>query len=75
MTNLPYAKKKVSENCIYHEATKDELHKVAVDFANSALRCKEAGVDGVQIHGAHGYLINSFLSPSTITVQMNRREN
>ena len=55
MTNLPYAKKKVSENCIYHEATKDELHKVAVDFANSALRCKEAGVDGVQIHGAHGY--------------------
>lgn len=57
--------KKVSENCIYHEATKDELHKVAVDFANSALRCKEAGVDGVQIHGAHSYLINSFLSPST----------
>lgn len=57
--------KRVSETCIYHEATKEELHKVAVDFADSALRCKEAGVDGVQIHGAHGYLINSFLSPST----------
>ena len=57
--------KKVSDSCIYHEATKDEIHKVAADFATSALRCKEAGVDGVQIHGAHGYLINTFLSPST----------
>lgn len=56
---------RISNNCIYHAATKEELHKVAMDFAVSALRCKEAGVDGVQIHGAHGFLINNFLSPST----------
>lgn len=57
--------KKVSDNCIYREATKAELQKVVADFSFSALRCKKAGVDGVQIHGAHGYLINTFLSPST----------
>lgn len=55
---------RISDHCIYHAATKEELHKVAMDFAASALRCKEAGADGVQIHGAHGFLINSFLSPS-----------
>ena len=57
--------RKISNECIYHSATKDDLKKVINDFATSALKCKEAGVDGVQIHGAHGFLINSFLSPST----------
>lgn len=57
--------KRISDTCIYREATKEDLQKAAKDFADSALRCKRAGVDGVQIHGAHGYLINTFLSPST----------
>lgn len=55
----------VSDDCQYHEASKEELQKLAADYARSALRCKEAGVDGVQIHAAHGFLLNSFLSPST----------
>lgn len=54
---------KVSNECTYHEATQEELNKVIQEFAMSALKCKEAGCDGVQIHAAHGFLINSFLSP------------
>lgn len=55
----------VGDACTYHEASKAELQKLVADFARSAMRCKEAGVDGVQIHAAHGFLLNSFLSPST----------
>lgn len=55
----------VSDDCTYHEASKEELQKLAADYARSALRCREAGVDGVQIHAAHGFLLNSFLSLST----------
>ncbi len=44
---------------------KGEIKKLIQDFVDAAVRCKKAGVDGVQLHGTHGYLIQQFLSPNT----------
>lgn len=47
------------------ELTKDEIKKIVNQFKDAAIRVKEAGFDGVEIHSAHGYLLNQFLSPLT----------
>jgi len=45
--------------------TEPEIWQLVQDFADAAARVKAAGFDAVQIHGAHGYLISSFLSAVT----------
>jgi 2,4-dienoyl-CoA reductase-like NADH-dependent reductase (Old Yellow Enzyme family) len=39
------------------------IHEIIESFVNASLRAAEAGADGIQLHAAHGYLINEFLSP------------
>ncbi|CDS97094.1 NADH:flavin oxidoreductase [Vibrio coralliirubri] len=43
--------------------TKDEIDYIVDAFAQASLRAQKSGFDGVEIHAAHTYLINQFLSP------------
>ncbi len=46
------------------EMTTRDIHRMIDAFSQAALRAKESGFDAVQIHAAHGYLLNQFLSPA-----------
>jgi 2,4-dienoyl-CoA reductase-like NADH-dependent reductase (Old Yellow Enzyme family)/thioredoxin reductase len=50
---------------IPRELSINEITEIENSFADASLRAKQAGFDGVEIHGAHGYLVCSFLSPLT----------
>jgi len=47
------------------EMTLEEIEAAMDSFAEAARRAKTAGFDGVELHGAHGYLMAQFLSPYT----------
>jgi NADPH2 dehydrogenase len=47
------------------EMTKDDIHTVVDSFKKAAVRANKVGYDAIEIHGAHGYLINEFLSRLT----------
>jgi 2,4-dienoyl-CoA reductase-like NADH-dependent reductase (Old Yellow Enzyme family) len=50
---------------IPRELTREEIDNIVKAFQAAARRTKEAGFDGVEIHSAHGYLLNQFFSPLT----------
>ena len=55
----------ISTNRKPRELSINEIIEIEDAFAEAARRAEQAGFDGVEIHGAHGYLICSFLSPLT----------
>lgn len=56
-----------SEHQPPHELTLAEIEKVKSDFVHAAKRAVKAGFQVIEIHGAHGYLLHSFLSPLSNT--------
>jgi 2,4-dienoyl-CoA reductase-like NADH-dependent reductase (Old Yellow Enzyme family)/thioredoxin reductase len=48
----------------------EEIEHIIQDFARAAVRARRAGYDGVELHGAHTYLVGAFVSPHT-----NRRQD
>ena len=52
------------------ELSGEEIEGLITAFGDAAVRCSEAGFDGVELHGAHGYLICQFLGDGT-----NRRDD
>jgi 2,4-dienoyl-CoA reductase-like NADH-dependent reductase (Old Yellow Enzyme family) len=46
-----------------HELTIDEIKQIVTQFKEAALRALQAGFKVIEIHGAHGYLVNEFTSP------------
>ena len=52
-----------SPDMMPHEMTVAEIKLVVKQFGQAAARAKAAGFDGCELHGAHGYLIEEFMSP------------
>ena len=53
-----------------NSANKQEIKKIIRDFTNAALRAYKSGFDGIELHGAHGYLLAQFLG-----IKTNRRSD
>lgn len=55
---------------VCREIAEEDIKRLVSAFADAAVRARQAGFDGVQIHSAHGYMLSQFLSPVT-----NRRKD
>jgi len=48
-----------------HPASEEEISNIIEGFSHAAEYLEKAGFDGIELHGAHGYLLSQFLSPTT----------
>ena len=60
---MPYS----ANNPTPKEMTRDDMDQVRDDFVAAARRAEQAGFDMIELHCAHGYLLNTFISPKTNT--------
>ncbi|XDG09516.1 hypothetical protein ABKA04_009131 [Annulohypoxylon sp. FPYF3050] len=60
-TPEPYS----AQTVVPKEATKEDIEKFKKDWVAAIRRALKAGVDTIEVHGAHGYLLNEFLSPTS----------
>lgn len=62
-TDIVYSSSAVNidgKECL--EMSTDMIDRIEEDFVSAAIRAKKAGLDGIEIHGAHGYLLSQFTS-------------
>lgn len=64
-SGIPSAYTSIAEAELPRTLNIDDIERLVEAFAQAALRAKRAGFDAVEIHGAHGYLIDQFLSPAS----------
>lgn len=57
-TSSAYSDKRISARAL----TREEIKIIEEDFVNAGLRAEKAGFDGIEIHGAHSYLMTQFFS-------------
>ena len=69
--NIPISASKIacedSSSGFTRSASLDDINRIIQDFKLAAERCVKSGFDGVELHGAHGYLITQFLGKKTNT--------
>lgn len=59
ISSSEYIKAELSSRAL----TIEEIHSIQAEFINAAIRAKKADFDGIELHGAHGYLLSQFFSP------------